>query len=294
MISDTWRRESALQKPEGFYRIVCFGASTTAHRVGREHYPLLLQQKLRSVAGHDNIEVINVGNSAYATPHSIILLALDVLSWQPDMVILSHNINDLTVLYFPGLRHDYWNKYQNDYYALPDFSARYSWNNVVFQHSRLYWFVADLLEQRRQKRAERDAVLNRQIPFNRATFQMGKDIFRRNVRTFVKMAQAADIKVILGTQPHELSEAYFMRHMAHKPYNDVAVYPSHAEHIEFHAAYNTVIREVAEETGAILVDNERIMNGNPDYFIDHVHNSIEGLRALAVNYGEAIIRNHHD
>lgn len=289
MISDTWRRDFALEKPAGTYRIVCFGGSTTAHRMGGIHYPRLLQQKLRSDAGRDNIEVINVGSAAYATPHSIILLALDVLSWQPDLVILSHNINDLLAVYFPGIRHDYWNKYQNDYYAVPDFSARYSWNNVLFQHSRLYWFGAGLLEQGRQKRAERNTVLHRQIPFDRAAFALGKDIFQRNVRTFVKMAQAADLKVILGTQSHEPSEAYFMRHMAHKPYNDVAVYPSHAEHIEFHAAYNTAIREVAEETGAILVDNELAMQGRPDYFIDHVHNSSEGLRVLAQHYGEAIM-----
>ena len=93
-----------LEKPSGTFRIVVFGGSTTANlqavNADSPHYPLLLQTKLRHALARDDIEVINVGNPSYATPHSLILLTLDVLSWQPDLVILSHNINDLTALYW--------------------------------------------------------------------------------------------------------------------------------------------------------------------------------------------------
>ena len=56
--------------------------------------------------------VISVASSAYATPHSLTLLSLDVLSWDTDLVILSHNINDLQAAYMPGFKPDYSHKYQ--------------------------------------------------------------------------------------------------------------------------------------------------------------------------------------
>ena len=78
-----------LDKPEGTFRIICFGESTTQSQksVNRNgnHYPLLLQSMLRERLAIENIEVINMGYSAYATAYSMILLELNGLfSWQPD------------------------------------------------------------------------------------------------------------------------------------------------------------------------------------------------------------------
>ncbi|ETX06172.1 MAG: hypothetical protein ETSY2_18725 [Candidatus Entotheonella gemina] len=113
-IASRYQELYPLEKPSGTFRIVAFGGSTTANvqamRSQTPHYPLLLQTQLRRTLARNDIEVINVGNPSYATPHSLILLAFDVLSWQPDLVILSHNINDLTALYWPDFTFDYSNK----------------------------------------------------------------------------------------------------------------------------------------------------------------------------------------
>jgi lysophospholipase L1-like esterase len=288
LISDVRGRQFPLKKPLGMYRIVCFGGSTTEQAVGDHHYPALLQEELRRRAKTENIEVINAGGSAYATTHSIILLAIDVISWQPDLVILSHNINDLLVMYWPGFRIDYWNKYTNEYYIHPDYAKVYSWSNVVFQHSRLYWFFYHRLNRIRL-RANPKSTLIRRHDYSETHLRQAASVFKRNLKTFINISNSYSISVMLGTQPHEPSEEYFLRHMASKPYNDIVVYPPHNEFLRHHAAYNRVLREVSEEMMVDLVDHEKIFGGNTAYFIDHVHYTELGLRKLADDYAAVIV-----
>lgn len=288
VISDRWGRQFPLEKLPDTYRIVSFGGSTTASRVGDQHYPALLQEELRRRAKTDNVEVINVGNQAYATPHSIILLAIDVISWQPDLVILSHNFNDLIVMYWPGFRLDYWNKYTHEFYMDPDYANRNSWSNDGFQHSRLYRFLSSRLKRISLGANPQSTTIRRQS-YGEIDLRQAESVFERNLKTFINIAESHGISVMLGTQPLEPSKEYFLNHMAHKPYNDVVVYPPHNEFLKHHAAYNRVLREVSEEMDVDLVDNETIFGGNVVYFTDFVHYTEMGLRKLADNYATVIV-----
>ncbi len=273
----------SLEKPNGVYRIVCFGGSTTEQSVNGYHYPGLLQEALRERTNANNVEVINVGWHAYSTAHSIILLALDVLSWNPDLIILSHNINDLEVVYWPGFRLDYGNKYAHLFSSHKRCSAL----DILWQYSRFYRFLYQRLKKIKLRTKNTSTIIRRsygKIPPEQAT-----GVFRRNLITFVSIAQSRGIKVILGTQPLEPSEDYFLRHMAYQLYNDIVIYPLHDEFVQHHAYYNSIIREVADKMGAGLVDNEHIFGGNREYFIDFVHYTEKGIRKLAVNYADAII-----
>ena len=287
-ISDRWQRTYPLEKNPGTIRIVAFGGSTTENHEGR-HYPLYLEQELRRRLGHDRVEVLNVANAAYSTPHSISLLALDVASWNPDLVILSHNVNDLTTLYWPGLRPDYWNKYAHEFYAYPDYEGIYSWSNVVFQHSRLYWFLSEQVRRWTDASETQSAKLQRR-PYPNDELARGTEIFRRNLETFISIAHTHGAAVALGTQPLEPSLEAFLRGMAHKTYNDVVVYPPHEDLVAHHELYNETIRRVADETGATLVDNAPLFRGRPELFVDFVHYHEDGLRLLAASYADAIVR----
>ena len=138
-ISSRHGEKYPLEKVPGTFRIVVFGGSTTENLVAFNetglHYPLLLQKKLRERLQRDDVEVINVGNSAYSTVQSLILLELDVVSWQPDLIIVSHNVNDLVSSYWPGFTFDYSHKYSNEFY-LPDFKSKYATHNRILQHSQ--------------------------------------------------------------------------------------------------------------------------------------------------------------
>lgn len=89
--------EIPLPKPDGEYRIVCLGGSTTYTSFVQDYrlsYPALLQNGLRQ-AGHENVRVINAGLPGWTSYESLINFELRVLDLEPDMIIVYHAVNDL-------------------------------------------------------------------------------------------------------------------------------------------------------------------------------------------------------
>ena len=87
----------AIPKPEGEYRIVCMGGSTTYTSFVEDYkgsYPLLLQEALRG-AGFAHVRVINAGTPAHSTFESLVNFEFRILDLDPDMIIIYHAVNDL-------------------------------------------------------------------------------------------------------------------------------------------------------------------------------------------------------
>lgn len=276
-----------IEKLEGTYRIVAFGGSTTANNVavrnGGPHYPLQLQSDLRERLGRDDVEVINVGNSSYATPHSLILMELDVLSWDADLFIISHNANDRSPAYWPDFTFDYSNKYSDPYYAGEDLKTRFTTANVIFQHSELYWLVKSKLNGLINK----DAFSVKRKSYGSEPNPAALLVFERNLRSFASLAKANGIDVLFATQAFNPGGVT----LNEKPYNDYVLWPEDSE-IEFHQArYNEAIHKVAMETNSLFVDNARLLDNKPEYFIDALHYTDSGVRALARNFADLLIAN---
>ena len=272
-----------VKKSSHTFRIVCFGGSTTENLIEEIHYPKVLESLLKERLHRDNIEVINLGHSAYVTPHFIILLALDVISWNPDLVILSENINDLSAMYFPNFTYDYSHKFSHPFY-LPDYASRFTIPNILFQHWRLYWFMYHRLHKEPTYNIQRKSYGD--IPTHLASM-----VFKRNLQSFVTLAQANGIQVLLASQSLQPSEEYFVRYMQYKSYNDIAIYPLHNEFVSHHRYFNKIIEQVATETKSFYLDNDAILNGEKDYFVDPVHYSRKGVEQLAENFASYLI-NH--
>lgn len=289
-IVSRWGETFPYRKKPGAIRIVCFGGSTTESRP-ELNYPAMLQAMLRARTGRQDIEVINVGHSAYTTAHSLILLEFDVISWQPDLVILSHNINDLMVMYWPTFRPDYWNKYAHEYYTTPDYGSLYTWPNLTFQHSRLYWFIKEQIAAIQETDAPSAESLRRRS-YGNAPLPEAAATFQRNLQTFVGIARQHGIPVLLASQPHQPDEDLFLEHWGRKPYNDLVVYPLHTEFVRHHHAYNRVIAEVAAANGVGFLDNDGRLGGDRRYFRDNVHYTPAGLQRLASGYADYILGQH--
>ncbi|NIA13153.1 MAG: hypothetical protein GWP08_03660 [Nitrospiraceae bacterium] len=89
--------EIASPKPEGVFRIVCMGASTTyTPTIGhyKYAYPKLLEKELHE-RGFANVEVINAGVSAWTSYETLINFALRVVELDPDLIIVQLGINDV-------------------------------------------------------------------------------------------------------------------------------------------------------------------------------------------------------
>lgn len=276
------------KKPDNTFRIVTFGGSTTKNFVDGVHYPILLERRLQERYPGKHMEVINVGNSAYTTTHSLTILMFDALSWNPDLIIVSHNINDLLNAYFPDLTPDYSNQYGSKFY-LPQYKNRLTFINASLGWSSFYWFlrerVGDLLS---------DAGYHNQGPYRRASYgneppELATHLFKRNLETFAVVARSNNIPIIFGTQPLEPSEKYFDIALRVRPFNKLVTYPLHNELLNHHRRFNKIIKEVAREQKEYIIDNNASFNGDPSYFVDFVHYNKKGLEFLAENYATFII-----
>ena len=292
-IMGRWGESFPLEKGKETFRILCFGGSTTengdVYKQTGLHYPLALQHLLQKHYPRRDIQVLNLGKSAYSTAHSLILLELNALDWNPDLIIISHNINDLTAAYFPGFKPDYANKYGSKFYTLSaKLLEEYNTQNLLLQHFQLYWILKNRIQRKLDQEHTKEAVFNRRS-YGMEPPKAAARAFARNLESMVLLAKSRGIKVILGTQPLEPSEEYFRRHMGAKPYNDRVVYPLQKEFVAHHQAYNRIMSQVAAKEGAVLVDNDKIFDGSRKYFVDLVHYTKAGVERLARDYYDCIV-----
>ncbi len=91
--------EIEIPKPQGAFRIVAMGGSTTysTGTTDAESYPAFLQAILHEDYSYGNVEVINAGVSGYTSWEVLSSFAFRALELEPDMLIYYAALNDLTV-----------------------------------------------------------------------------------------------------------------------------------------------------------------------------------------------------
>jgi len=284
------------------FRIVCFGGSTTRNEWTflryKEHYPMLLQKFLQHSIPDKNIEVINVAYDAYATPHLLILLELDVISWSPDLVIISENWNDMDATYYEDLAFDYSNKYGRSFFTTPGYIEKFTTLNALFRWSSFYWFIKykyDNIVERffppKKEIAEDNFLIkasDKTISYENEPPKISQDIFRRNLLNFYFIANKWGIPVLFATQALKSTMDYvdFVPHdVLVKNYQS----PSFEQRRFHHKFFNIIIKEVALNTNSYFLDNDSLMNGEAKYFIDVIHYTQAGITKLANNYSDYIL-----
>ncbi len=297
-IVSTHKELYPLEKEPNTYRIVALGGSTTQNFIEGSHYPKILQEKLQNTYPGKKIEVINVGHDSYATPHMIILLALDVVSWQADLLIISENVNDLTAGYFKNFTLDYANKYSNQaFIPYNKYLSYFTAPNALFQWSSFYWFVSNKIEVLQDKMDRRQQEKNpARFPvrsYGMALTPEVESVYTRNLRTLIAIAKIHNIQTILGTQPlAEFKEYQEQPFRYNTKYGDAVLYPKAEEFIAHHHRFNDLIRITAKETLTLLADNAIFLHGKKEYFTDIVHYTQPGLEKLSENYYTIIVRNN--
>ncbi|MEM8997271.1 MAG: GDSL-type esterase/lipase family protein [Acidobacteriota bacterium] len=245
----------SMTKPPGELRVICLGGSTTvnARNRGGLTYSLELQAALRDRLG-DGVVVLNAGADAFSTAHSLANLSLRLLDFEPDVVTVLHNINDLTARHFgDDLEPDYSNKYLDD--AFLSYHHRGGFGGAVFRFSRsaqmLKWRVTVL--RRALERTSRGAGVRDPA--------RGPRLFERNLRSILAVARAHGARPILMTQAHRRPEA-------------------EAEGGTF-VHYNDITRRLGRSSQTPVVDLAAALSGREDLFLDDVHFTGEGVRAVA-------------
>ncbi len=291
--------EIAIPKPEGLFRIVCIGGSTT-YGAGvedyRETYPYLLQQELNQ-AGYENVEVVNAGAFSYSSAESLINFQFRILDLEPDLIIVYDNVNDIP----PRL------VWPHKFYMAD--SSHFETRRIEFQPPfwegsaliRMLLVRANLTESHGSLR--RNYIESRgsyygglfQLQLAQGTYPTGylarvsiqkmldenpPIYFERNLRNLVALAHSYNVEVVLltfafnpqkqGTDVHYTSEEYQFAYLQQ----------------------NDVIRLVAEATGAHLYDFWAEMPLNDEYFADGIHFSGLGEVVHANLIAQYLIENN--
>jgi len=250
----------------------------------------------------------NSGVHGNYSVHSINLLMNKIIPIKPNMVVMMHNINDLAILLNEG---SHWNN--NPYRSLIVTRQKQlvrvlkGLQELLFP--RLYFHVVpyknavqdyiskstELLtfgeaeDGNREDSQQADKATLGTIDEFSSSRNQKIDIdpklianeFSRAVRSFVAISRAYGITPVLMTQANLIHESKYDDNIANLRTfaKDGGVSPEVFIHL--YRGMNEVIREVAQDTSTILVDLDRKIPKENQYFLDLVHLSREGSLKVA-------------
>ena len=277
--------EVSREKPQGVYRILCLGGSTTfdAQNGADVHWPLLLERKLRAEFPDLLIEVLNAGANGWSSAHSLTYFLFDGLALSPDLVIVYHNWNDLSVNFHGTPEPDYANKYGLGEWDPRPETSRTALDRVL-GWSQAYLFL----------RLKREALFPRLRrvevkPYDPARGLPAEVYFRRNLESICAVARTNGIRVVLGLQPQDILRRLDKTIVTQLGLGGSVSVPDAATLLSFHSRYLDVVRHVGSRWGAVVVDAAEAMSGRAEYFVDICHTTRAGSERLAEIFREALV-----
>jgi lysophospholipase L1-like esterase len=272
-------------KPEGTFRIVALGGSTTygfGLKNEDEPWPAQLQRILRDKYGYTQVEVVNAGVQSYSTWETLVNFEFRVLDLDPDLVIVYHATNDITARlvdphYYDGL-----------------YSARGLWNTGTLRlgPSTLARYVGIKLGQMADPvKLESTFVFDEDVPHCdmwtetecegypvEELMELNPPIyFERNLRSLAAIAQANGVTVLFSTW------AYFPDTVS---ITNIYSFPWRRAEA---ARMNAIIQQVAQDTGSPCYDLAANLAYDRSYWQgDGYHQSALGSEEQARQYAAFI------
>lgn len=266
-------RDTLGARPAGEYRVFALGGSTTVDLENEEgiHWPLVAEQALHR-SGRADVRVYNAAMSAYTSAHSVVRFTFDLLQYQPDMILVMDNVNDLSVTYHA------WHLDQRvDANYLVKYGRR-EVTGVVTDDDVAFSRVVHSVRSRLRDLVRRPPA----APTAEYVLQPGRELFMRNLTSLIAVARAHGVAVVLLTMPMCDSEGVF--EATRQAGGDARVFPEFALFRRDFASYNDAVREVGVRQSVPVVDAAALVPGDSAYFVDVVHHSAAGVRAV----GEAV------
>lgn len=270
----------AEEKPEGIYRIVTIGGSTT-YSSGvaswKDDFARQLQRTFHA-EGYGQVEVINAGYPGWNTWESLINLEFKVLDVQPDAIIIYHGTNDAHTRLVPPEAYKSDNSGRRRAWSQPDYPALYRSKLVrlltgINPLGGLGAYLdaptahVGLLESGYVESLGGTAL---------ETLEANKPIyFERNLRSMIGVAQAHGVDVLLSTWAYNTQ------------FEDYAA----TEHYKFaFDQQNNVVRRLGEELRVPTFDFEPLMPDDKELWEDGRHLNKDGIAIKADLFGDFIAK----
>ena len=273
--------EFSLEKPDGVYRIVVLGGSSTydvSIPDNGKTFTAQLEKLLKEEYGYLNVQVINAGVPGYNSWEILVNLEFRVLDLDPDLVIIYEGTNDVhTRLVQPA-------SYRGD-----NSGRRQAWHApsvALWEHSALLRILSRAMNITRQVSVDDFVSAPTYVswPFEYRLIQENLDpaeileanppiYFRRNLENMVAVAQEHDVQILFST-------------WAHSPnLNDYAAEDYYQQAFREN---NDVVNEVAASHGIPLFDFASVMPQDAVYWADGRHVNEAGALIKAQLFAEFI------
>ncbi|MBN1120816.1 MAG: SGNH/GDSL hydrolase family protein [Anaerolineae bacterium] len=273
--------EVKIPKPDGVYRIVAVGGSTTyGTEVNNwyESYPAQLEEVLREDYGYTNVEVINGGAAGYNSWETLINLAFRAMDVEPDLVIFYQNTNDVHSRIVPP-----------DLYRGDNSARRTVWDQEMVDQMFNAWYIRI------------PSALWRFLGVNFEWFESPRGFGLGKVTSLPCSGNSAD-ESCLGMTPEAALAAnppiYYERNIrsivgiSENNGADILLLtwasnpdkPGYSEREEYRVAYaehNEIVERVARELDTHFYDFASAMSMDPVLWADGRHLTAEGNRVKA-------------
>lgn len=258
--------ELDVPKPPGRRRVAFLGGSTTfcAEASALEtSWPCQVLEGLRRALPGADLDLVNGGAAAFSTEESLRNLEFRVGPLEPDLVVIYHATNDLVIE--SRRRAIPLGLYQLDEHR-PGWLDRYWLSGYLVRKNLRHWL----------RRGESDP--------GHLTFEPELlEPFRVRLAELVRAAQGRGALVALVTFATRLradqtpaeQQAAAASSLGYMPFFDTA------DLLAGYAEANRIVRAVAAETGALLIEGEESIPGDAEHFADTVHLRDPGLALQA-------------
>ena len=292
--------EIAMPKPQGRFRIVCLGGSTTYTTEIDDYklsYPYLLEKYLKE-NGVADIDVVNAGVGAWSSWESLINLQFRVLDLDPDLVVVYHSINDIhprlvwppdvycgdnsgrrkpgeSSLFMPGI-FEYSTFFRMLLIRMGKVTPHIAFERTIDKSPETY-YGQQFYKQK--KEGVYPKGLFREIPAAQMLESNPPIYFERNIRNMIAIARAHGLEVVIS------SFAYSTL------FTDEPVVASQ-EYVKAHEENNILLQQTAESSGAHFFDFADKFPTAKQYYADGRHVNEAGAKLKAQFFGDYLIKQH--
>ncbi len=276
--------EFETQKPVGTTRILIYGGSSTYDihaRLGQD-WPHLTEIELRN-RGFSGIQVINAGIPGQASFDSFGRLFAEGHLLSPDYVLFYQGWNDIKMFdnSQPLIRKI--SPFREDKDPLYHYQNR--WDRLLCEISQLYVRLRYRFILWRY-----NAGLEGVKPRGKASeiSETAVEQFRLTLEAFVDFALSIHATPVLMLEARLIHRNNTTAEKAMIQYD----YQPLTEEILLKASerVESVVRSIAKEKHAVLIDASTPMSGNKIYFQDHIHPNTEGSKKLAQITAEGLAK----
>jgi lysophospholipase L1-like esterase len=289
----------AIKKEIDEIRIATIGGSTTAS-VGLtfdQNWPGYLGTLIQRKFPNRKIKVINAGIPGFDTAQSIGNLALRVMPFKPDIVIIYHAYNDFKAIQSStDFKPDYSHIHNIPYgfHKQPNMLIRILNNSMLFVRTRN--FVREI----KQKRISNNNQDKKRLP---SIPKEAANTFEEHIKALVAIARSGGASVILSSYA-TLHDPNLNWESPKETIKELSKYKKDNLWDLYHFTpgltikaifgafnqYNEILHDVAvnEKTG--WVDNANLVPHEDQYFVDRVHFTSLGAKLMAENFAICVER----